>query len=167
MLMKKKLALVLFCLSLGCAARSQDQSSTVLRQAGHCLVEGPDAKKLLRHDRKVLNLGYYVDNQAYPGEETLYVVDYEENNLAKGMAFVFFVGDKNARRVYRLENNASFVRKKRGIEFLEPPLGGVWTEEHLQSAIEHINQQPTIEFKVKELREKFPDVRCESYSDAR
>jgi hypothetical protein len=165
--MTKYLAPILLCLSLGTVASPQEQSSTVLRQAGHCLVEGPDAKKLLRHDRKVLNLGYYVDTQAYPGEQTVYVVDYEENNPNKGMAFVFFVGDKNARRVYRLENNASFVRKKKGIEFLEPPLGGVWTEEHLQTAIEHINQQPTIEFKVKELKEKFPDVRCESYSDAR
>lgn len=168
----RHVALVLAFLGFGAAASPQDESS-ILRQAGHCLVEGPGAKKLLHHDRKELNLGYFVDTTAYPGEKTLYVVDYEESNHskgpAKGLAFVFFVGERDSRRVFRLENNASFVRRKRGggIDFVEPPLGGVWTQEHVQAAIEHVDQQGTIEFRVKELKEKFPDVRCESYSDAR
>jgi hypothetical protein len=165
--MRRNLVLLMLCLAFSGAAHPQDQSETLLRQAGHCLVDGPGAKRLLKHKPKALNLGYYLDTTAYPGEETLYVVDYEESNLSKGLAFVFFVGEKDRRRVFRLENNASFIRKKKGIEFTETPLGGIWTQEHLEAAIEHINRGPTEEFQVKELHEKYPDVRCESYSDAR
>ena len=111
-----------------------------------------------------LSLGYFLDTSSYPGEEALYLVNYEGS---KGQAFVFFVGDRDRRRVFRLENNASFMRKKKGIEFVDPPLGGVWTQEHFESAIERIEQDPKMEVVVKDLRGNFPDVRCESYSDAR
>jgi hypothetical protein len=170
--MRNAAVLILAALAFTTAAAPQEDSS-ILRQAGHCLVEGRDAKKLLRHDRKELNLGYYIDTTAYPGERTLYVIDYEDTNPSKaqmkGMAFVFFLGDRDNRTVFRLENNATFVRRRRGngIDFIEPPLGGVWTEEHLEAAIEHINEQGVTAFRVKDLKEKFPDVRCESYSDAR
>jgi hypothetical protein len=167
-MMKRNLALILLCLGFSSAARPQyqsDQSQTLLRQAAHCLAtSGPDSKKLLKGKSKVLSFGYYLDPTSYPGEEALYLVSYEGS---KGLAFIFFVGEKDRHRVFRLENNASFVRKKKGIEFIEPPLGGIWTQEHLEAAIEHIEQEPKMELSIKDLREKFPDVRCESYSDAR
>jgi hypothetical protein len=165
---RRNIALILLCLGFSGAARPQDQSMTLLRQAAHCLATtGPDAKRLLKGKPKVLSLGYYLDSSSYPGEEALYLVNYEGSNFSKGLAFIFFVGEKDHRRIFRLENNASFVRKKKGIEFIETPLGGIWTQEHLEAAIEHIEQEPKMELLVKDLREKFPDVRCESYSDAR
>jgi hypothetical protein len=165
--MRRNLALLLVCLSLGTAACPEDQSSTLLRQAAHCLIEGPEAKKLMRHKPRVLSLGSYLDTTAYPGEDALYVVTYEDSNPLRGLAFVFFVRQKDRRRIFRAENNAAFVRKKKGIEFLEAPLGGVWTQEHMEAAIEHIELEPKVEFDVKELREKSPDVRCESFSDTK
>jgi hypothetical protein len=166
--MKRNFVLLLLCLGFCGSACPQDQSFTLLRQAAHCLVTaGPDAKRLMHGNPKLLRFGYYLDTNSYPGEEALYLVNYEGSNLSKGLAFIFFVGDKDRRRVFRLENNASFVVKKKGIEFIEAPLGGIWTQEHLESAIEHIEQEPKMELLVKDLREKFPDVRCESYSDAR
>jgi hypothetical protein len=165
--MKRNLAIILVGLSLGAIASPEDQSSTLLRQAAHCLVEGPDAKKLMHHKPKVLSLGSYLDTTAYPGEDALYVVTYEDSNPLRGLAFVFFVRQKDRHRIFRAENNATFVRKKKGIEFLEAPLGGVWTQEHMEAAIEHVELEPKVEFDVKELREKSADVRCESFSDTK
>ncbi|WP_263353757.1 hypothetical protein [Acidicapsa acidisoli] len=169
--MKRNLALISICLSLTASACPQEpstaQSITLLHQAAHCLVEGAESKKLMRHKPKILSLGSYLDTTAYPGEEALYVVGYEDSNPLRGLAFVFFVREKERRRVFRAENNASFVRKKNGIEFLEPPLGGVWTQEHMEAAIEHIESAPKSDFEVKDLHEKSSDVRCESYSDTK
>jgi len=166
--MRRNLALIVACLCLSATARPQEQSFTLLRQAAHCLVSSKsDGKRLLKGNPKTLSLGYFLDTSSYPGEEALYLVNYEGSNMSKGLAFVFFVGDRDRRRVFRLENNASFMRKKKGIEFVDPPLGGVWTQEHFEAAIERIEQDPKMEVLVKDLRGSFPDVRCESYSDTR
>ena len=165
--MKRNLALMLVCVGLCSIACPQDQSSSLLRQAAHCMIEGPDAKKLMRHKPKLLSLGSYLDTTAYPGEEALYVVAFEDGNPPKGMAFVFFVLQRDRRHTFRAENNATFVLRKKGIEFLEPPLGGAWTEEHMEAAIEHIESAPRVDFEVKDLREKSADVRCESFSDTK
>jgi hypothetical protein len=163
--MRRNIALILACLCLSATARPQEQSFTLLRQAAHCLVASKsEEKKLMKGNPKTLSLGYFLDTSSYAGEEALYLVNYEGS---KGQAFVFFVADRDRRRVFRLENNASFMRKKKGIEFVDPPLGGIWTQEHFESAIERIEQDPKMEVLVKDLRGNFPDVRCESYSDAR
>jgi hypothetical protein len=159
--MRRTFALILAFLGLCSSARPQEQSFTLLRQAAHCLVSSKsDGKRLLKGNPKTLSLGYLLDTSSYPGEEALYLINYEGSNTSKGLAFVFFVGDRDHRRVFRLENNASFMRKKKGVEFVDPPLGGVWTQEHF-------DQDPKMEVLVKDLRGNFPDVRCESYSDAR
>jgi|HubBroStandDraft_5_1064220.scaffolds.fasta_scaffold77081_1 hypothetical protein len=175
--MKRNFALISLCLFLSSTTHSQSppdassQSSQVpplLRQAAHCLVtDSPDLHKLLRENRKELNLGYYLDTKSYPGEQALYVVDYSGSKLEKGLAYVFFVRQKDKRRILRVENNASFERKKKGIEFLEKPVGGVWTQEHLEDAIDRIGQDSMYLFSVKEMRAPSTDVSCESYADAR
>jgi len=163
--MRRNIALIVAYLCLAATARPQEQSFTLLRQAAHCLVASKsEEKKLMKGNPKTLSLGYFLDTSSYPGEEALYLVNYEGS---KGQIFVFFVADRDRRRVFRLENNASFMRKKKGIEFVDPPLGGVWTQEHFESALERIEQDPKMEVLVKDLRGNFPDVRCESYSDAR
>jgi hypothetical protein len=169
---KRNLALILACLAgFGAAARPQEgagQPPELLRQAAHCMVtDSPDMHKLLRENRKELNLGYYVDNKSYPGEQALYVVDYSGPKLAKGLAYVFFVRHRESRLILRVENNASFVHKKKGIEFLETPVGGVWTQEHLEEAIDRIGQDAMFLFSVKELRAPDAGVTCESYADVR
>jgi hypothetical protein len=175
--MKRNFALISLCLFLSSTTHSQSppdassQSSQVpplLRQAAHCLVtDSPDLHKLLRENRKELNLGYYLDTKSYHGEQALYVVDYSGSKLEKGLAYVFFVRQKDKRRILRVENNASFERKKKGIEFLEKPVGGVWTQEHLEDAIDRIGQDSMYLFSVKEMRAPSADVSCESYADAR
>lgn len=175
--MKRNLALISLCLFLGSTTYSQNppdaigpsgQAPPLLRQAAHCLVtDSPDMRKLLHENRNELNLGYYLDTKSYPGEQALYVVDYSGPKLSKGLAYVFFVRQVDKRRILRVENNASFERKKKGIEFLEKPIGGVWTQEHLEEAIDRIGQDAMYLFSIKELRTPSPDVSCESYADAR
>lgn len=170
---RRNLAPILLCLCLGAAAfpqnrdESPNQPPELLRQAAHCLVtDGPDAKKLQKRSKE-LTLGYYLDTRSYPGEQALYVVDFSGPNLSKGLVFVFFVRQRSDQRVLRVENNASFIRKKKGIEFTERPVGGVWTEEHVQDAVDRILQTAMYLFQVKEIRGPYPEVRCESYSDVR
>ena len=131
------------------------------------MIEGPDAKKLMRHKPKVLSLGSYLDTTAYPGEEALYVVAFEDGNPPKGMVFVFFVLQRDRRHTFRAENNATFVLRKKGIEFLDPPLGGAWTQEHMEDAIDRIGQDAMYLFSIKDARGPSADVTCESYADAR
>jgi hypothetical protein len=165
--MIRNFALILATLICCGTAIAQDQGPALLRQAAHCLVtDSPDKRKLLHESRKELNLGYFVDDKSYPGEQALYVVDYSGSKFEKGLAYVFFVRQKDRRRVLRVENNASFVRKKKGIEFLETPVGGVWTQEHMEEAIDRIGQDSMFVFSVKAMREPFPDVSCESYADS-
>jgi hypothetical protein len=169
--MNRNLALILVCLAFSAPARPQEnlgQPPELLRQAAHCLVtDSPDMRKLFHENRKELDLGYYLDTKSYPGEQALYVVDYSGPKLEKGLAYVFFVRLRDNRRILRVENNASFVRKKKGIEFLEKPAGGVWTQEHLEDAIDRIGQDTMYLFSVKEMRAASPDVSCESYANAR
>jgi hypothetical protein len=168
--MKRSLTLILACLVLSCVACPQDQTDQsgkaplLLRQAAHCLVtDSPDLRRLLHE--KELNLGYFLDAKSYPGEEALYVVDYSGPKLAKGLAYVFFVRQKDKRLVLRVENTASFLRKKKKVEFLENPVGGAWTQEHLEEAIDRIGQDAMYIFPVKELRAPYPDLTCESFAD--
>jgi hypothetical protein len=175
--MKRNLALISLCFSLASAAYPQNppdaigqssQAPPLLRQAAHCLVtDSPDMRKLFHESRKELDLGYYLDTKSYPGEQALYVVDYSGPKLEKGLAYVFFVRQKDKRRILRVENNASFVRKKKGIDLLEKPVGGVWTQEHLEEAIDRIGQDAMYLFSVKEMRAPSSDVSCESYADNR
>jgi hypothetical protein len=170
--MKRCLTLILACLVLSSVACPQDQTDQsgkaplLLRQAAHCLVtDSPDLRRLLHE--KELNLGYYLDSKSYPGEEALYVVSYSGSKFDKGLAYVFFVRQKDKRLVLRVENNAAFLKKKKRVEFLENPVGGVWTQEHLEEAIDRIGQDAMYIFPVKELRAPSPDVSCESYADVR
>jgi hypothetical protein len=180
--MKRNFALISLslCLFLASTAYSQNppdaigqsgqsgQAPPLLRQAAHCLVtDSPDMRKLFHESRKELDLGYYLDTKSYPGEQALYVVDYSGPKLEKGLAYVFFVRQKDKRRILRVENNASFVRKKKGIDFLEKPVGGVWTQEHLEEAIDRIGQDAMYLFSVKEMRAPSSEVSCESYADTR
>jgi hypothetical protein len=164
--MRRNFVLTLIFLGLCGTARSQDESLTMLTQAAHCMVTaGRDTHKVLHGNPKALNLGSHGDTTSYPGEQALYIVDYQDSKLSKGLVFVYFVSERKGQRIFRFENNATFIRKKKEIEFTEPPLGGVWTQEHMEAAIDRIEKQPRVELTVKDLRGSFPGVRCESYAD--
>ncbi len=168
--MKRNLALILACLALSGIARPQDepqnQSPPLLRQAAHCLVTvGPEVRKLLHGNPKELSLGYFLDTKSYPANRRFT----SSTIWAPSSPKAWRMSSSSARRITAgfcaWENNAAFERRKKGIEFLEKPVGGVWTEEHLEDAIDRISQEPMYLFSVKDLREPAPGLRCESYGD--
>jgi len=52
-----------------------------------------------------------------------------------------------------------------GVSFVNPPLGGTWTQEHLASAIKEIEKQPRFALSVKDLSAADPSLVCEAYTD--
>jgi hypothetical protein len=164
--MKRTFTLIALSLALCGTASSQDESLTTLTQAAHCMVSaGRDTHKVLHGNPKTLYVGSHTDTTSYPGEQAIFVVDYQDSKLTKGFVFLYFIHESKGQRVFRFENNATFIHKKKEIEFTEPPLGGVWTQEHVEAAIDRIEKQPKVELFVKDLRGSFAGVRCESYAD--
>ena len=68
-------------------------------------------------------------------------------------------------RFFSIFNNATFVRTKSGIEFTGAPLGGIWTQQHLVSAIKQIERNPRFQIPVNTLHPS-SSIRCEAYTDS-
>ena len=152
-------ALLLLSICLSTTAWGQDQAPTLLREAAHCLAIKNDLLDLARTKAAVLSLGYSVDTTSYPGEKVLYVVSYTRPERSEGFVFAVFLEQHDQRTVFNIQNNAKFVRSKHGIggfDFVEPPLGGTWTQEHLVGAIKRIEQRPKFEVPVKDLQNPSP-----------
>jgi len=150
---------------LSATVRAQDQTPKLLVHAAQCLA----AKKHLPSLKETtLRFGYLVDEKSYQGQKVLYVVDYMGPGRTEGMIFAIFVTRQGHRRVFDIQNNARFVWSKGGKErvgFVEPPLGGTWTQAHLVSAIEQIDRQPIFTVPVKNLLVPSPLTQCKSYTD--
>src|SRR3974390_1555453 len=136
----------LWVLLLGCLVatlHAQEQAPALLLQAVHCLA----IKNFLSpSDASVLRLGYIVDAKSYPGERVLYAIDYIGTGHSEGFVFTIFLTQRNGREVFNIQNNAKFVVSKSGrsgirFEDGEDPLGGIWTQDHLISAIHRIQRQ--------------------------
>jgi hypothetical protein len=99
-------------------------------------------------------LGYFLDTKSYPGDKALYVVDYTTKDGSEGHVFTVFVTLNGGRRTFDIQNNAKFVRSAKdpwSVNFVEPPLGGVWTQEHIALAIKRIEHQRTFKIAVRDL----------------
>src|ERR1700733_9781175 len=119
----------------GFAAHAQSAPPPILVEAARCLW----AKGFLRtpHDQR-FDLAYVVDHKSYAGETVQYVVSYAKKKEFNGDVFAVFVSSKDKFRTFDIHNNATFVRRKDayyGVDFVDPPLGGVWTQRHLSLAI--------------------------------
>ena len=148
-------------LSVFVGADAQEQPPDVLLHAAQCL---STKKFLVPTNASALSLGYLLDFKSYPGEKVAYVVRYTRSNRSNGEAFTVFLSKSHGQRVFSISNNATFVRTKKGVEFTGDPLGGIWTQEHLVSAIEQIERTPRFEIPIKNLRPS-PVIRCEAYTD--
>ena len=148
-------------LSLYQGADAQEQTPDVLLHAAQCL----SMKKFLAPtNASVLSFGYLLDFKSYPGEKVVYVVRYTRSDRSNGEAFTVFMSKPHGQRVFSISNNATFVRTRKGVEFTGDPLGGIWTQEHLVSAIEQIKRTPLFKIPIDNLR-RSPPIRCEAYTD--
>jgi hypothetical protein len=162
----KKISLgALFLASIAAAAWSQGQAPQLLIRAAHCLAV---KNNFPRSKATALTFGYLVDEESYPGERVMYVVTYAAPAKSNGSVFAVFLTDHDGREIFNIQNNASFVLSKRepiGVSFVNPPLGGTWTQEHLASAIERIEEQPRFTIPTKDLLASDASTSCESYTD--
>jgi hypothetical protein len=97
------------------------------------------------------------------------VVSYTSPSRASGFVFTIFITKKNQRPVFNIQNNAKFIRTKKypdGVNFIEDPLGGIWTQEHLVSAIKRIENQPQFEISEPELQQASALEGCHAYADS-
>ncbi len=134
-------------------------------RAAHCLAV---KEELPRSKARALTFGYLLDEQSYPGTKEMYVVIYAAPARSNGLVFAIVLTQQDDREVFDIQNNASFVLSRDGIDgvsFVNPPLGGTWTQEHLASAIKQIEKQPRFAVSVKDLFAADPSLVCESYTD--
>jgi hypothetical protein len=152
---------LLFTVALN-VAPAQEQAPTLLRGAAHCLV----AKSFLQPS--ALDLGYFVDTRSWPGERVLYVVSYTDSSQFKGYVYTIFLSQRHGRHAYNIQNNAKFVRRitgTQGVDFVEPPLGGIWTQEHLAAAILRIGNLPRFALTGRDWKMDPSFDGCHSYTD--
>ena len=161
----KTLVAVVILAFISSISRPQTQTPKLLIRSAHCLA----AKgQLARSKATALTFGYLLDENSYPGQKVLYVVEFASPTEPKGFAWAIFIGQDGDLQVFNIQNNTSFVLSKgelHGVKFVNPPLGGVWTQDHLAFAIERIVKQPRFIISVKDTLASDPSTRCESYTD--
>lgn len=163
----KKIAFgTLFILFLAATVQSQGQPPKLLFHAAQCLA----AKKfLLSSKSSKLTFGYILDEKSYPGHKVVYVVEYATPTRMNGQVYAVFVTEHDGHQIFNIQNNASFVLSKdepSGVSFVNPPLGGTWTHEHLASAIREVEKHPRFMIPEKDLSLVNKTIACEAYTDS-
>jgi hypothetical protein len=167
--MSKLAAIAILLSSLVRVGCSQDAAPALLQDAAHCLV----AKGFLPTTKAAattLSLGFFLDTASYAPDTALYVVNYRAQHHADGWVFVLFTDMHAGVRHFNIQNNARFVlatRESDGVDFVDPPLGGEWTQHHLAAAIKRIEHQRRYTVPVAVLSAAVRQLTCRSYTDPR
>jgi len=160
--MNRCVTLLALSLGFGTVLFAQEQVPPLLRDATRCL-----AAKTFKIPSSH-GLGYLVDTKSWPGEKVLYVVAYTGQSRSEGYVYTIFLSQNAHRQIFNIQNNAKFVVNKRvpdGVDFVEAPLGGIWTQNHLVTAIKQIGRQLSLSLPASDLREPSSSAVCESYAD--
>ena len=150
-------------------AYSQDPAPPLLTRAIYCLTN----KGFLEARKQPAMADYLLTTKWYPGDKALYVVVYSNPQRTAGSVFTIFITGTDTHPIFNIQNNGKFVRsskasaafRKEGVDFVEEPLWGIWTQEHLAMAIQEIGRHKAFEIRTSEVLTR-PDLpRCESYAD--
>jgi hypothetical protein len=107
------------------------------------------------------------DNKSYNGRRLIYIVQFTDMWRLAGFVFsVFLVRDAN-RFSYSVQNNAEFkvLKQSREIDFVNPPLGGAWTQVHLISAIKATEERPPLTVFREGIDTMMGPKDCKAYTD--
>jgi hypothetical protein len=157
-----KLLLAVTMLMLSVSVNAQEHVPDLLVHAAQCLA----AKDFLAPSKSTaMSFGYLLDEKSYPGEKVIYIVEYTGSRRSKGMVFAVFLEQRDRRQVFNIQNNATFVRSRRGVNFTGEALGGIWTHQQLVSAIKRIERQSRFTVPTKNLATPSALISCESYTD--
>ncbi|MGB8801715.1 MAG: hypothetical protein WCC97_13605 [Candidatus Acidiferrales bacterium] len=163
--MKKTRLAMSLLICLVTTAYSQGETPQLMTRAAHCL----EVKNFLPSSSvATLDFGYLLDEKSYPGDKVIYLVNFTAPARSNGLVFAVFVTVRDGVQHFNIQNNATFVLSKdrsRGVSFVDPPLGGTWTQQHLASAIKRIEKQPRFTIAVESLLATDASIRCESYTE--
>ena len=142
---KLSLSIILSCACLSVLAQSQQSDEAPLSKT-RALYDAPFTRGMVSFDCAVQfdwkkPVSYTHLPSPYRGEEQLYLVEYTNEAHSRGSVFVFLALGKESHRALRLEYKAAFRRSidgSRRLELVDPPLGGIWTQEQLLSAIRKV-----------------------------
>lgn len=161
--------LLLACMSVAVPAQIQEPAPDPLLDAGHCLAGAQqDLLGLNQTYASQLELGFVADSKTVPGQDLLNIVEYTTRTHTDGRVFTFLAKGKDSHRVLRLQFKTAFRQSDDGsqrLELVDPPLGGVWTQDQLLSAIRQVGFH-TYSILVGDLRNRSAAVQCESEPDA-
>jgi hypothetical protein len=159
---------LLACLSVAVPAQIQEPAPDPLLDAGHCLASAQqDWLGLNQTYASQLELGYIADSKTVPGQDLLNIVEYTTRTHTDGRVFTFLAKGKDPHRVLRLQFRTAFRQSDDGsrqLELVNPPLGGVGTQDQILSAIRQVGFH-TYSIPVGDLRTRSASVQCESEPD--
>jgi hypothetical protein len=158
----KKFSLIIFLFVFATHALPEGLKVLETQAVMHCIKAG---------DRDWLNgslsnatgfrVGLIHDRESYPSKDHIIVVVFETDS--KGQVFDLTAECKNKQCVYTIVNNGSFMLNKSHLEFLDPPLGGVWTQEYLEANIRKITNARRTWVNLSTISAPLPEVSCTSY----
>jgi hypothetical protein len=163
--MKKIKIAILLLICLGATAQSQEQTPQLLFRAAQCLavknfLPAPNPTRLI--------FGFLLDEKSYPGEKLIYIVNYANPARSSGLVFAIILTEHAGHQQFNIQNNARFALSKgefNGVSFVDPPLGGTYTQKHLALGIKRIEKQPKFAISVRDLASANPSIICKSYTD--
>ena len=147
------------------SVKPQEPAPQILLKAVHCLV---GKYFVVPSENGTESFGYILDERSYPNERVLYLVNYAESKREEGVVFAIFLTGEGDHQVFDIQNNAGFKLSKEetsGVSFVTPPLGGIWTQEHLAAAVRQIQKQPRFSLSAKDLLTSDAYGVCRSYTD--
>lgn len=148
------------CLSAGALAQNTAPAPDVLLEAGHCLAAAKgDWLAVGPENPYALELGT-ADGGA--GGDALYLVEFTTPTHAEGYAFAFETRGKGSHRELTLQFRTRFRQTVDGtgrVQLVDPPLGGVGTQEGVVGAIQQVGFH-TWNVPVAQLRSYAGGVHC-------
>ncbi|MFI5127031.1 MAG: hypothetical protein ACHQJX_09410 [Candidatus Acidiferrales bacterium] len=162
--MRQIILALLSLISLSAIAHAQKAPPQLLIRAAHCLA----VKNFLPSSRAASRtFGYFLDEKSYPGQKVVYVVNYREPARSNGWVFTIVLTEHDGHQHFNIQNNARFVLSKDepiGVSFVDPPLGGTWTQQHIAMAIKRIETRARFTLDSKDLLAA-SSATCEAYTD--
>lgn len=155
---------LLICLSA--TAQTRNSPPQILIRATHCLAVKNFVPMAPTASR---TFGYFLDEKSYPGQKVIYVVNYSAPVRSNGWVFVIWMTEHDGHQHFNIQNNAGFVLAEHnfdydGVSFVDPPLGGTWTQRHIAMAIKRIETRARFTLDDKDLSAA-NSATCEAYTD--
>ncbi len=169
--------LLLFLCAAACAQLAVPPPDDLL-DAGHCIaIAQQDWFGIAQNHPLDLDLGFVSDPKAYQGNDLLYIVNYTTPTHSEGRVYTllahgrqpvhnFLSHGKDSHRVLQLQYRTAFRQSDDGsqqIELADSPLGGIWTQDRILSAIHRVGFH-TWTIPVADLQNRSSAVQCESGS---